>query len=113
MESGNFFSDGRTMTSTVCDHALKARDDFLQLLNSASDRDYLDDSSVWFSSLPQVAEQNLEGLCMPDRDKKKAKAEEDEAMLEHFADRMADIYGECPTVPWWAHENAEIPDNYV
>ena len=49
---------------------------------------------------------------MSDRDTKKAKAEEDETMLEHFADRMADLYGERPSVPWWARANTRIPDYY-
>jgi len=108
-----FFSDGRTITSKVYDHGSKAWDDFLQLLNSVSDRDYVDKNSLWFSSLPQIAEQDLAGFNLSDRDKKKAKAEEDEAMLEHFADRMADIYGKRPTVPYWARANARIPDYYV
>ena len=107
------FSDVHTITSKVYDHSSKAWDDFLELLNSASDRDYVDKNRLWMSALPQVAEQDLEGFAMSERDKKKAKAEEDESMLERFADQLGDIYGERPSVPWWARANAKIPSYYA
>ena len=107
-----YFSDVNTITSQVYDHGSKAWDDFLQLLDSASKRDYVG-TSLWISSLPQLAEQDLAGFDMSDRDKKKAKAEEDEIMLQQFADRLGDIYGERPTVPWWARANARVPNYYV
>ena len=107
------FSDVHTITSKVYKHGSKAWDDFLQLLNSVSERDYIDKNSLWISSLPQVAEQDLEGFDISDRDRKKAKAEEDESMLEHFADQLGDVYGERPSVPWWARANARIPNYYV
>jgi len=108
-----FFSDTGTIESKVYVHGRKAWDDFLLLLNSVSDRDFVDKNSLWISSLPQVTEQDLTGFDMSDRDKKKAKAEEDEAMLEHFADRMAGFYGERPNIPWWARANARVPDYYA
>ena len=107
------FSDGGTIISKVYWHGSKAWDDFLQLLKSSEDRNFVSQKTMWFPSLPQVAEQDLAGFEMSDRDKKKAKAEEDEAMLEHFADQMADIYGERPTIPWWARAKARIPDYYA
>ena len=108
-----YFSDAATITSKVYDHSSKAWDDFLQLLNSIDERDYVGKDGLWISSLPQVAEQDLEGFDISERDKKKAKAEEEESMLEHFADRMGEIYGERPTVPWWARSGAKIPDYYA
>jgi len=97
----------------VYDHSSKAWDDFLELLNSADRRDYIDKKTVWIPSFPQLDEQNLEGFNVMDREAKKFRAEEDEAMLEHFADRMADAYGERPTVPWWARASTRIPDYYA
>ena len=85
----------------------------MQLLDSASERDYVDKNSLWISSFPQLTEQDLEGFDLSDRDKKKAKAEADENMLEHFADRLSEIYGERPSVPWWARANARIPGYYA
>ena len=107
-----YFSDGTTITSEVYEHGRKAWDDFLQLLDSAKDRNYVDGSSLWISSLPEVIEQDLEGFGMSNRDKKKAKAEEEETMLEHFADKLGELYGERPTIPWWGRADAKIPDYY-
>jgi len=53
-------------------------------------------------------EQHLEGFDLLDRDKKRGKAEEDERMLEQFADQLGDIYGERPSVPY-----EKIPNYYA
>ena len=106
-----FFSDEFTITSKVYAHGSKAWDDFLQLLDSPNERNYTDNKRLWIS-LPQVADQDLAGFDMSDREKKKAKAEEDEMMLQRLADQLGEIYGERPTVPWWARANARVPDYY-
>jgi hypothetical protein len=107
------FSSANTIKSKVYRFGSKAWDDFMRLLNSVSEREYVGPSSLWISSLPQVADQDLAGFDMSERDKKKAKAEEDEIVLQQFADQLGDIYGERPSVPWWAHANSRIPDYYA
>ena len=108
-----YFSDATTIRSTVYKHGGRAWEDFLELLRCTPERNYVDKTIPWISSLPQITEQDLEGFDMSDREKKKAKAEEQETMLEHFADKLSDIYGERPTVPWWGRAEAKIPDYYA
>ena len=107
-----YFSDATTITSKVYEHGRKAWDDFMDLLNSADERNYLGPQDVWVASLPQIAEQDLSGFDFSNRDKKKARAEEEESMLEQFADKLGEIYGERPSIPWWARADAKIPDYY-
>lgn len=83
----------------------------MQLIDSVSERDYPD--KLWIATLPEIDEQDLEGFVLSGRDMKKARAEQNEAMLEHFADRLADVYGERPKIPSWARANARIPNYYT
>jgi len=109
-----YFSSPETITSKVYVHSSKAWGDLLQLLNSKDDRSkFVDKNQLWIPSLTQIPEQNLEGFDLSQREEKKSKAEEDEAMLEHFAARMTETYGERVNVPWWARANARIPDYYA
>lgn len=84
---------------------------FIQLVDSVSERDF--PGELWIATLPEIREQDLTGFEVSPRDAKKAKAEQEVAMLEHFADCMGAIYGERPTVPMWARASARIPDDYT
>lgn len=106
------FSDANTITSKVYRHGSKACDDFLSLLQSADARKFVT-SKGWYPSLPATNEQDLGGFDVSEREAKKSKAEEDEATLQHFADRMGDMYGERPALPWWSRASARVPDYYV
>ena len=107
------FATANTIQRQVYVHGSKAREDFMQLIDSVTER--VQPEKLWIAGLPEVDEQNLEGFdeLSSERDKKRTKAEQDEAMLESFADRMADLYGERPTVPSWARANARVPDYYT
>ena len=104
------FSTPATIRHQVYKHGRKAWEDFMGLLHSISERNYPE--KLWIAALPEMNEQDLEGFEVSDKERKRAKAEQDEAMLEHFADRLGDIYGERPTVPSWARAHVRIPDYY-
>jgi hypothetical protein len=91
--------------------AEKAWEDFIYLIDSVEERNFPD--KLWIANLPEVNEHNLDGFEMSDRDKKKTRAEENETMLTHFADRMAGVYGERPIVPYWARANVKVPEYYT
>ena len=107
------FASGTEVRRQIYKHGRKAWEDFIRLVDSVGDRNYPD--QFWCAtllSLPSISDQDLEGFPETDRDRKKAKAEKEEAMLERFADQLENIYGERPVVPSWARAHQRIPDYY-
>ena len=105
------FASGTEVRRQIYKHGRKAWEDFIRLVDSVGDRNYPD--KFWGATLPSISDQDLEGFPETDRDRKKAKAEEEEAMLERFADQLENIYGERPVVPSWARAHQRIPDYYL
>lgn len=105
-----YFASGTEIRRQIYKHGRKAWEDFIRLLDSVGDRDYTD--KFWGATLPSISDQNLDGFPETEKERKKAKAEEEEAMLERFADQLENIYGERPVVPSWARAHERIPDYY-
>ena len=104
------FASGTEVRRQIYKHGRKAWEDFIRLVNSVGDRNY--PGKFWCATLPSISDQDLEGFPETDEDRNKAKAEEEEAMLERFADQLENIYGERPVVPSWARAHQRIPDYY-
>ena len=104
------FSDASKIKRNVYTHGRKAWEDFMLLIKSAEDRQ----CTVKLQLATLDEEQDLKGWedDLSDRDQKKMKAVEDQAMLERMADHLGDVYGERPTIPWWARAEARVPDYY-
>lgn len=105
-----YFADANTIRHQIYRHGRKAWEDFFDMIDSADERDFPD--KLWLSTTPED-EQDLYGFEESDRDKEKAKAMQDEAVLERVADYLGGIYGERPIVPSWARAKARIPDYYA
>ena len=106
------FASGTEVRRQIYKYGRKAWEDFIRLVDSVGDRNYPD--QFWGAIIipSSISDQDLEGFPETDRDRKKAKAEEEEAMLERFADQLENIYGERPVVPSWARAHQRIPDYY-
>jgi hypothetical protein len=103
------FSNGRTVQRRIYQHGRKAWEDFMELLKSPGTRVF----KIKTDLIDEEDEQNLDGFNFGDRESKKMKAMQDEALLERMADHLGHVYGERPVVPLWARAESRVPDYYV
>ena len=120
----SFSSTGSTILRKAYQSGKLAFETYMQLIETAHERQSLitssfnknkkqkrKDHSMMRSELHDN-EQDLEGFSFSPADITKAKAMEQEAMLERFADFLGDRYETRPVIPSWARAEARCPNYY-
>lgn len=113
------FKDATTICRKTYQHGRKCWEDFKEFLDTAETRNVPEPRlAKRKQTLPPTLEdeddeQDLGGFEGEYQDDGKIKALERQAMLESFASQLEEIYGERPSVPYWARAEATCPNYYA
>ena len=114
-----FFFDARTIHRRAYKHGRKCWEDFKHLLDSIETRNIQEPprkrgkQTLPSTAEVQESEQDLAGFEGDHEEDGKTKALERHAMLQNLANHLEGIYGERPSIPFWARAEATCPDYYL